>query len=661
MAAETDAALFREYAGELADQYQLPRDFVQAVFAKESSYRPDAVSPAGALGIAQLMPDVAKARGVDPLKPVQALETGVQILAENYRRFGGDLVKTYAGYNSNPDKVEERLARGFTGLPAETQAAVEWLAERSPSMQKQLGLGEEPAQASPRMPLMSDALDPVDRTPRDKAVDIPDTSALVYSDMAQQRDFQPLPSRLASLALDPLAELGIAGTRAATGSSIPAPPVDRLAGDVLQAATMLPGLNLGRLGSAALLAGGGAAAGMQQAAERHATTGADLQKQFAAMDKADAVAIGFNTVFGGVVGAALPTKAVRVTSPEGALARGRQDLGAMMARETADMALPPPRSAEVTAAFNRIDKAASVDATDWMNVLLRWKDEGKAIPSEVQAVARKLQPQMRAQAVVPGLPPVVSPSGAFRATVGDLLDANRALGAMVNTKAGRLAATAAGHNADNLTALRGALSDAIESALPNGRQLLLYRAARETSKEVAQHNAGMRLLEKYLNPTEGVANGAGLYKAIAGGQREQMIKTMGLANYERLREFATAIKGVTSESGSWLAAALQPAFSPTLTNAAMATGGFYAGGPQGAAAALGARVLYGLATSRPIRALVDEVARYGPRSQRGLAAVGRLTVAARAMREDLERDLTPAPSLPIDQPMRGAQPVPVAP
>jgi hypothetical protein len=619
--AENDAAMFRELAGELADQYELPRDFIQAVFEKESSYRPDAESPAGAIGIAQLMPDTAKRMGVDPTKPVQAMEAGVKILKENYDRFGGDLVKTYAGYNSNPDKVEERMARGFTGLPEETQKAIEWLTERVPSMLETPGAPRAQA-AESAMPLMSDALDPVDRTPRDKAVNIPSANAMVYSQMGRERDQQPWYQRLPETLLDPLAELGITGARAATGSTIPPPPMDRLATDALQAATLMPGMSLGRLGSAALFGGAGAAAGMQQAAERHQTTGDPIVDQVNVMDTYDAVQLGLQTIVGGLAGGAFPTKAPRALSPAGAIARGRDDLQTMMARETAEMAAPPARSAEVAAAFGQINRNQPIDATPWFSKLIDWAGKGRSVPAEVSAIADKLQPGLNGYQV--------------GTTLGDLLDANMALGSMVNTKEGRLAAQAVGHNLDNLTALRGTLSDAIESALPTGRDLMLYRTARETSKEVAQHNAGMRIVEKYLNPTEGVANGAGLFEYLTGANRERILKTVGSANYAHLKDFASSIKGVTKESGNWLAQALKPLVQPSLFNAAVGGGSFYLGGPAGAAAVGGGRALYALATSRPMRMLVDEAARYAPRSGRamtsqGLAAIGRLTAAAEGL------------------------------
>ena len=633
---ELDAAFaptpenIQRYAVNEGRKLGIPPETVMGVVGTESGGDVNAVSPKGARGAMQVMPgtaeEVQRKYGVDMADPFGRVKGGLLYLRDQYEDFG-DPKLALAAYNAGPGAV-----RQYGGVPPyeETQKYVAAIPTE--------GWVRRDTAPSSTMPLMSDAADPVDRrTGQDKAVDVPDGQALAFSLMAKERDAQSLPKRLASLALDPIAELGIAGVRKATGSTLPIPPTDRLVTDAAQAATLIPGLGLGRLGTAALLATGGVGAGVQQAAERHVTTGEDLRKQADAMDQADYVTLGLNTVMSSVLGAALPLNRGTATSPMGAINRGREQLGSMMARETADMALPPARSAEVTAAFGKLDRALDLDATSWARVLVDWDAAGKSIPNEIRAIANRLRPQTAPRAVVPGMAPVVTPTGGFRATLGDLLDANRALGSMVNTRAGRLAAEASGHNLDNLTALRGALSDAVEGALPTGRDLVLYRAARETSKQVAQSNAGMRLVEKYLNPTEGIADGAGLYAAMTGGQRERMIKTMGLENYTQLKEFAESIKGVTRESGKWLAAALRPAFSASWPNVALAGGGAYYGGVQGAGLALGARVLYGLATSRPMRALVDEAARHGPRTARGLAAIGRLTAATQTLRNDLAR------------------------
>jgi soluble lytic murein transglycosylase-like protein len=89
---------------------------------QESGFNANAVSPAGAQGLTQLMPATAAGLGVtDPTDPAQALEGGAKYLRQQLDRFGGDVGKALAAYNAGPGAVER-----FGGVPpyAETQEYV---------------------------------------------------------------------------------------------------------------------------------------------------------------------------------------------------------------------------------------------------------------------------------------------------------------------------------------------------------------------------------------------------------------------------------------------------------------------------------------------------------------------------------------------------------
>lgn len=89
----------------LAERYDLSPSLLEAVVWQESRWRENAVSPAGARGLAQLMPGTARYLGVDPDNPYANLEGGARYLREQLDRFDGDLEKALAAYNAGPGRV----------------------------------------------------------------------------------------------------------------------------------------------------------------------------------------------------------------------------------------------------------------------------------------------------------------------------------------------------------------------------------------------------------------------------------------------------------------------------------------------------------------------------------------------------------------------------
>lgn len=98
----------------------LPRDFLARLIWKESRFDPDAVSPAGAEGIAQFMPGTAKMRGLaDPFDIGQAIAASAAYLAE-MRAGYGNLGLAAAAYNAGEGRVSRWLESGGF-LPLETE------------------------------------------------------------------------------------------------------------------------------------------------------------------------------------------------------------------------------------------------------------------------------------------------------------------------------------------------------------------------------------------------------------------------------------------------------------------------------------------------------------------------------------------------------------
>jgi hypothetical protein len=119
----------------------LPVDFFTKLIWRESSFRPTAVSPAGAQGVAQFMPGTANERGlIDPFDPASAIPASARFLNELKLRFG-NLGLAAAAYNAGPTALARWLA-GKGSLPFETQDYVlavtghdpeEWRSEKPPA------------------------------------------------------------------------------------------------------------------------------------------------------------------------------------------------------------------------------------------------------------------------------------------------------------------------------------------------------------------------------------------------------------------------------------------------------------------------------------------------------------------------------------------------
>ena len=94
--------------------------FFQAMIKVESNYTQGAVSHAGALGLAQLMPGTADYLNVEPSDPIENLDGGARYLLEQMVAFGS-LELALAAYNAGPEAV-----RKYDGVPpyAETQSHI---------------------------------------------------------------------------------------------------------------------------------------------------------------------------------------------------------------------------------------------------------------------------------------------------------------------------------------------------------------------------------------------------------------------------------------------------------------------------------------------------------------------------------------------------------
>jgi hypothetical protein len=103
-----------------AAENELPVEFFARVIWQESRFNARAVSPKGALGIAQFMPQTAHFRGVaDPFDPIEALKNSASYLHDLRVQFG-NLGLAAAAYNAGPGRVSAWLTNKRP-LPIETR------------------------------------------------------------------------------------------------------------------------------------------------------------------------------------------------------------------------------------------------------------------------------------------------------------------------------------------------------------------------------------------------------------------------------------------------------------------------------------------------------------------------------------------------------------
>ena len=107
---------------EAAALHRVDAALIRSIMQAESAFDPFAVSPVGAMGLMQLMPDVARALGVEhPFDPRENIMAGASLLRELLDHYHGNVKLAVAGYNAGPTAVA-----AYGGVPPfpETQGYV---------------------------------------------------------------------------------------------------------------------------------------------------------------------------------------------------------------------------------------------------------------------------------------------------------------------------------------------------------------------------------------------------------------------------------------------------------------------------------------------------------------------------------------------------------
>jgi hypothetical protein len=157
-AATHNAQPMNEVIKAVSSRHHLDPDLINSVIHAESGFNPRAVSPKGAQGLMQLMPQTASRLGVvNSFDPGDNLEGGTRYLRELLERYNFDLIKALAAYNAGPQRVKQ-----YHGVPPyyETQAYVariihdfnrKKLAERKALALKAASYAKSPARHTPTL------------------------------------------------------------------------------------------------------------------------------------------------------------------------------------------------------------------------------------------------------------------------------------------------------------------------------------------------------------------------------------------------------------------------------------------------------------------------------------------------------------------------------
>jgi soluble lytic murein transglycosylase-like protein len=108
----------RELIRAIVAKHKLPKELeplVASVIRQESGFHANALSPKGAIGFMQLMPDTARQLGADPHDPAQNIEAGTEYLTAlltKYEHNDDQVLRALAAYNAGPGAVDK-----YNGVP----------------------------------------------------------------------------------------------------------------------------------------------------------------------------------------------------------------------------------------------------------------------------------------------------------------------------------------------------------------------------------------------------------------------------------------------------------------------------------------------------------------------------------------------------------------
>ncbi|MGO4110088.1 lytic transglycosylase domain-containing protein [Paenibacillus sp. YAF4_2] len=136
-ASSTAPTEYEALISEAAAKYGIDPELIRGVIRTESGFQSDAISPAGAKGLMQLMDATARGLGVtNSLDPQQNIDGGSKYLSYLLRKYNGNEQVALAAYNAGPGRVDKlgvttdnELQANLGKLPVETQRYIDKVLE----------------------------------------------------------------------------------------------------------------------------------------------------------------------------------------------------------------------------------------------------------------------------------------------------------------------------------------------------------------------------------------------------------------------------------------------------------------------------------------------------------------------------------------------------
>lgn len=110
---EPSISTYDQIIQRVARKYSIESDLIHSIIRVESNYNAAAVSPKGAVGLMQLMPETAREYGVNNIyDPGENIEGGVRYLKDLIKAFDGKTDLVLAAYNAGQEAIKK-----YGGIP----------------------------------------------------------------------------------------------------------------------------------------------------------------------------------------------------------------------------------------------------------------------------------------------------------------------------------------------------------------------------------------------------------------------------------------------------------------------------------------------------------------------------------------------------------------